>query len=281
MCPQSEPLVHAYLDGELEGVDREAFELHLLDCPSCAQAAKAQARFKAALRGHLPRPAVPESLQQNLARELAKRSPGESRWGWFQFPKLTPAFAAVAVVGVLVVATKQKPTAPVIQQALRAHSVELPMDVEGADCDQLANWFRGKLGFTVHPPRLDRVMQAAAATSPAMSTTASASLNTPSAAPPDETGCRGGRIINVKDNFGAYLAYKVGGRHRINVMVFEGEDESLEAPRLRRLGGRDVYFGTAQGASTAAFRGRDGLNYVLTSDLDEDELSAVIEAALR
>ena len=263
MCPESEPLVHAYLDGELTGVDRESFELHLLDCATCAQAAKAQVRFKAALRGHLPRPPVPESLRLKVTRELAKGSPGESRGGWFEFPKLTPAFAAVAVVGLLVVVTKRPTSAPVIQQALRAHSVELPMDVEAPDCERVASWFRGKLPFIVHPPRLDRVMQASAISSQ------------------EEAGCQGGRLINVKDNFAAYLAYKVGAGKRINVTVFEGEDESLETPRRRRIAGMDVYFGSAQGASTAAFRGHDGLNYVLTADLDENALASVIQAALR
>ncbi len=263
MCPESEPLVHAYLDGELAGVDKESFELHLLDCPTCSQAAKAQVRFKAALREHLQRPAVPQALRLKVTAELAKRSPGESRWGWFEFPKLTPAFAAVAVVGLLVVVTKRPTSAPVIQQALRAHSVELPMDVEAPDCEHVASWFRGKLPFIVHPPRLDRVMQASATSSQ------------------NEARCQGGRLINVKENFGAYLAYRVGAQKRINVMVFEGDDESLETSRRRRMSGMDVYFGSAQGASTAAFRGQDGLNYVLTSDLDENALATVIQAALR
>lgn len=277
-CPQSEanlePLMHAFLDGELTGVDRESFELHLLECPACAEEVRAQARFKAAIRGHLPRPALPPGLKRRVEVMIAQRSPGESRWGWIAFPRLTPAFAAVGVVAALVVFTKQPTKAPVIQQALRAHSVELPMDVEAPDCAHVASWFRGKLGFTVHPPRLDHVMQA------------SVSSGLQGAAPSTHLGaepprCQGGRIINVKDHFGAYLSYKVGGDHRINVMVFEGDDESLETPRRRHLGGRDVYFDTAQGASTAAFRGRDGLNYVLTSDLDEEALSQVVEAAFR
>lgn len=271
ICPASEALVHAFLDNELAGAERESFEMHLLDCTGCAELVKAQARLKQTIRAHLPRPAVPVSLERKLAAALAKAAPSdsESRWGWLAFPRLTPAFAAVGVVAVLVVVTTRRGPAPrtlVMQQALRAHSVELPMDVETPDCNRLASWFRGRLGFTVHPPQLERAMPAAL---------------TSNTTPDNDTHCQGGRLINVRDNFGAYLTYRVGSQHRINVTVFEGDDEGFEGPHRRLVGGQEVYFGSAQGASTAAFRGRDGLNYVLTSDLDEDTLSHVVEASFR
>ena len=269
MCPASETLVHAFLDGELAGVDRDSFEMHLLECQSCAHAVKGQARWKATMRSHLPRPPVPGSLERKVAVALTKASSSgaEGRWGWLAFPRLTPAFAAVGVVAVLIVVTRPRPTSQtqVMQQALRAHSVELPMDVETPDCNRVASWFRGRLGFTMHPPQLERALPAA------MSTTSSSD---------DGARCQGGRIINVRDNFGAYLTYRIGNQHRINVTVFEGDDEALQG-RHQLVGGQDVYFGTSQGASTAAFRGRDGLNYVLTSDLDEDTLSTVVEASFK
>jgi hypothetical protein len=46
------------------------------------------------------------------------------------------------------------------------------------------------------------------------------------------------------------------------------------------VAGREVYFGTARGTSTAAYRDRDGLYYVLTADLDEEALGTLVEAAL-
>lgn len=270
-CAQSDSLVHAFLDGELAGEDRQSFEMHLLECGACANAVKGQARFKSALRGHLPRPPVPAALERKVAVALATAGHEDrpSPWAWLAFPRLTPAFGAIGVVAVLVVLTRHQtaPQTPVIQQALRAHSVELPMDVETPDCNRVASWFRGRLGFTVHPPQIERAL-AAAVTSSSVE-----------AANDDSPHCQGGRIINVRDNFGAYLTYKVGAQRRINVMVFAGDDESIEGPRHRLVGGRDVYFSSGQGASTAAFRGRDGLNYVLTSDLDEDTLSHVLETA--
>lgn len=270
ICPASEAMVHAFLDNELAGTERESFEMHLLDCAGCADLVKAQARIKHSIRAHLPRPAVPVSLERKMASALAKAAPSatESRWGWLAFPRLTPAFAAVGVVAVLVVVTRRgsPPRTQVMQQALRAHSVELPMDVETPDCNRVASWFRGRLGFTVHPPQLEQVMPAAL---------------TSNAMPDNGTHCQGGRLINVRDNFGAYLTYRVGSQHRINVTVFEGDDEGFEGHKRRLVGDQEVYFGSAQGASTAAFRGRDGLNYVLTSDLDEDTLSNVVEASFR
>ena len=58
-------------------------------------------------------------------------------------------------------------------------------------------------------------------------------------------------------------------------------DASLrQVSRRRTLGDRDVYFGSGRGASTAAYRDRDGLVHVVTSDVDEDALSHLVEAAL-
>lgn len=269
-CPSTEAMVHAFLDNELAGTERESFEMHLLDCSGCAEIVKAQSRLKHAIRSHLIRPSVPVSLERKMASALAKTAPSssESRWGWLAFPRLTPAFAAVGVVVVLVVVTRRgpAPSTQVMQQALRAHSVELPMDVETPDCNRVASWFRGRLGFTIHPPQLERAMPAAL---------------TSNSTPDNGTHCQGGRLINVRENFGAYLTYRVGSQHRINVTVFEGDDEGFEGPHRRLVGDQEVYFGSAQGASTAAFRGRDGLNYVLTSDLDEDTLSNVVEASFR
>jgi hypothetical protein len=62
-------------------------------------------------------------------------------------------------------------------------------------------------------------------------------------------------------------------------MIFS-EDEPLDGPRRRVLADRDVYFGSGRGASTAAYRDRDGLVHVVTSDVDEDSLSRLVEAAL-
>jgi hypothetical protein len=65
-------------------------------------------------------------------------------------------------------------------------------------------------------------------------------------------------------------------------MVFDGEeDDAIQAPRQRVLQGRAVNFDSQRGVSQAAFRDQDGLNYVLTGDVDEDVLGNIIQASFR
>jgi len=42
--------MYAFVDGELSGSDRTAYEAHLVSCDACARATRLQSRFKAALR---------------------------------------------------------------------------------------------------------------------------------------------------------------------------------------------------------------------------------------
>jgi len=58
-CADLRTSVQTYVDRELDGVDRDVVEQHLVNCPSCARQVHLQGRFKAAVRAHLPRPAVP------------------------------------------------------------------------------------------------------------------------------------------------------------------------------------------------------------------------------
>ena len=57
-CLEADAIMYAFVDGELSGPDRAAYEAHLDSCDACARTTRLQARFKAALRGHLPRPEV-------------------------------------------------------------------------------------------------------------------------------------------------------------------------------------------------------------------------------
>lgn len=248
-CADADSFIHAYVDGELAGVDRDSYEKHLLECDTCSHACRLQGRFKAAVRGHLHRPTLPPHLRQRIEEALAVAPAIRRRFIWHSYPRLVPA-AAAAVVLVAVLGAARSHRAPlVLEQALRTYHAAMPMDVVDSNCSSIASWFRGKVDFAVPCPRNTRAFQ-------------------------------GARLVNVQDRFGAYLVYQVPGGHRVALMIFSAEDESLDGPRRRVVGDRDVYFGSGRGASTAAYRDRDGLVHVITSDVDEDALSNLVEAAL-
>jgi anti-sigma factor RsiW len=176
------------------------------------------------------------------AREIAPR-----RWFWQTHPRLVPAaVAAVLLIGIT--GTVRHSQSMVLQQAQRTYyQAELPMDVTGPDCRSIASWFRGRVDFPVPPP-------------------------TPAG------GCQGGRLVNVGERPAAYIVTRGRDGHRVAYLVFDPRDEAIDAPDRRLVNGREIYFGSGTGVTTAAYHDR-GLGYVVTSDLDEDSLTRLVTAS--
>jgi anti-sigma factor RsiW len=249
-CGEAGAFVHAYVDGELAGADRDSYEQHLLECDTCSHACRLQARFKAALRGHMPRREVPVAFRVRLDRAIASAPPIRRRFLWDAYPRVAPAAAAAVILMTILAASRGRRTPLVVEQALRAYHTAMPMDVVDSNCASLVNWFRDKVDFAVPAP--------------------SRRLGT----------CQGGRLVNVQDRFAAYFLYQGPRGHRLTVLVMDGSGEDLDGPSRRVVSGRDVYFGRGRGATTAAFRDHDGLLYLVTADVDEDALGGWIQAAL-
>jgi anti-sigma factor RsiW len=249
-CFEVGSFIPAYCDGELAGVDREQVERHLVSCAACAAKSRLQARFKAAVRAHLPRPPVPSALRMRIRASLIaeEAAPRSWSWNWFGYPRLVPAVSA-AVLLVAITITADKTQSTVLAQAQRSYRSEMPMDVISPDCGSIASWFRGRVDFPVHAPVLGK-----------------------------QGTCQGGRLVNVGERPAAYIVYRVDG-HRLAFLVFDPRDEMIAAPQRRVLNGREVYFGTAPGVSTAAYRDR-GIGYVATSDIDPDALSRLVMVSL-
>jgi anti-sigma factor RsiW len=249
-CSEADSFSHAFVDGELAGVDRVAYEQHLAACDRCSRNCRLEARFKAAIRGHLgPRP-VPEGLRRRIEESIAAAPPSPGRWSWLRWPRLLPAFGTVLALSAIVAAVRTKPPA-VMEQARRTLHSAMPLDVVASSCRTIADWFRGKLDFPVKPPE------------------------------GSQTACQGGRLVNVGERFAAYVVLNALGGHRIGLMMYDGDDEAPSSPLRRVVTGQDVFLVTDRGASTALFRGRDGLNYVVTSDLEEDALLDFVSTAFR
>ena len=67
-CDALRRLISPYLDGELVGEDRTAFETHLARCPSCRKSLEEEARIVAALQAAPPRYEVPTALRERVDR---------------------------------------------------------------------------------------------------------------------------------------------------------------------------------------------------------------------
>ena len=248
-CAEADTFLHAYVDGELTGADRQAYEAHLHDCEACTQASRFQARCKAAVRGHLPRPALPVGLRTRIENAIAAAPSPRRRWLWQSHPRAFTIGAAAAAALVLFAANLQRTSrSPVLEQAVSTFHHDLPLDVLSESCAKVSDWFRGKVDFALQPAAQD-----------------------------SGTRCQGGRLVNVRDRLGAYMVYQVPAGHRLGVMVAPSDNEPLAGPRQRDLHGRHAFVDKHQGVSTVTYREPGGLDYVFTADLDEDALANWVE----
>jgi anti-sigma factor RsiW len=249
MCGEMEALTQSYVDGELAGRDHETYERHLGECERCRSAVHFARRMKAAVRGHLARRQVSSAFEHRLRVALASQPEAPPRWPWLTWSRAVPALALVGAV-VVVVATAQNHHSVVMDQARRTYQAELPLDVTGSDCSSVSSWFRGRVDFPVHPPKL-----------------------------PAQIRCQGGRLVNVEDRPAAYLVYQDQKGHRLSVLVFDAESAPIEAPIRRIVDGREVFYRGGPGISTVGFHDR-GLGYVMTADLDMDSMDGLLQASL-
>ena len=154
-CIETQELIGAYVDGELDLLRNLEIEAHLRDCPVCSVAqANHQVLHKAlsadALYFH---PAA--TLQKRVLKELQRANKAETKrrifsWRW------GAAVASVALLGIIVALlvpvlrsnSKDDLLAQeVISSHVRSLMVEHLTDVPSSDQHTVKPWFNGKLDF--------------------------------------------------------------------------------------------------------------------------------------
>ncbi len=256
-CAELARALDAYLDGELAARDRGEAEVHLTACPACRRLADAQGRVRAAVRLSLrvamgpgaPAGSAPAAVLERLRAGLrAERAPAWRRW-------LTPlrmAAVAACAAGVLVVLFTQGRTDPLVEDAVRKHSRDLPLEVTAAALgpESVAGWFAGKLDFNAAPPRFGgggvRIL--------------------------------GARLSHISDRPAAYVRYQAP-RGRFGLFIIDDPERRFgEAGRAVRVGDTTVRLANARGFNVAVWR-HDEIVYSLVSDLGEDDLARLVRAA--
>jgi anti-sigma factor RsiW len=157
-CSEAKPLIHGYVDQELDLVRTLDVERHLETCADCAGEWSNVRSVRSALRApelvHAVPPRLEASIRAAVRREAPRRVPG---WfGWF-----TPALAAAAAVALALFllprARMQTVDDQLAREVIADHARSLLAshlsDVASTDRHTVKPWFNGKIDYA--PPVVD------------------------------------------------------------------------------------------------------------------------------
>jgi anti-sigma factor RsiW len=239
------PLLHAYLDSELDLVRSLELEEHLKVCPDCAQELWTQQTLRKAFRSANLYYRAPAGLEALIRAALPQEKkvvgmPRRQIWNWMA--------VAAAILVALVLTWRMLPSMMgrsqndlLAQEVVASHIRSLQpghlLDVESTDQHTVKPWFNGKIDFS--PPVNDFV----------------------------ESGFPlvGGRLDYIDHRPAAALVYQ-RHKHFINVYVWPEENQKDTAARLDSYAGYNI-----------AFWEHGGMHFCAVSDLNTGELQQLVQ----
>jgi anti-sigma factor RsiW len=251
-CRELERSVDAFLDGEFDERERVEAEAHLEGCPRCRSMVDGQARIRTSIRARLrdamAAPAAagmaPDALRDRVVRSLAR----ERRPVWRRaFSPLPIATLAACAAGVLVVLATHSGNPDLLEDAIRNHHRGLPLEVDAA---AMPGWFTGKLDFHPSLPHFGGGL----------------------------ARVEGARLSNLREWPAAYVRYQLP-RGQVGLFIVDDPARRFDTPgRDVRVGNEIVRVASSRGYNVAIWR-QDEIVYSLVSDLDEDALFRLVQAA--
>jgi anti-sigma factor RsiW len=169
-CSDSEVMLHALIDDELDAGHAREIEAHIGSCPGCTdkleaframRAAMAEAKLKepapAALRSRIEAALPLPSAQIIAPRQFARPSRRSFFGGFAAGGMLSAAIAATLVLVVFRGDQEQTIANEVVSAHIRSLQAGHLMDVQTSDQHTVKPWFNGKLD--VAPPVVDLTSQ--------------------------------------------------------------------------------------------------------------------------
>jgi anti-sigma factor RsiW len=262
-CRDRSRMLGSYLDGELEPAMILEIDEHVAGCGTCRE----EAQLLRAMRGSLKRvvrTSAPAGLRERMAtamtaevaREDAREDAavaggaGNGR-AWRTMVPLATAAAVALVFGAasrmgLGASARGESRASVDNEMLADLVSQLPLPPEAKDVQSVRD-LEKYVGVPVRPGTLER---------------AGAHLV-------------GGRVLPLHSQRAAMLQYLVGSageERRVSVIVYDPQKIQIGTANFETypVGTAEVRVGREKGYSVAAAQ-RDGVGYLVTSDLDEDK----------
>ena len=240
-CAETEILLHALLDGELDAGHARDVEAHLEGCPRCAAQFRAHREMQQAMSVAQLRYTAPMTLRRRIEMALPSAPPrAASRRsvlkGFVMGTALSTAMAASLFVAVIRTDHDQRLLGDVITAHVRSLQGQHLTDVQTSDQHTVKPWFSGKVD--VAPPVVDLTAQ----------------------------GFRliGGRLDYIGGRAVASIVYR-RRTHVINLFIAQGAGSDHRGPN-ETMQGFNVRRWTAQ-----------GLEFFAVSDVDAEELQEFVE----
>jgi anti-sigma factor RsiW len=172
-CDETEILLHALIDGELDASHARELEAHVAECASCAAKLAAYRQMSQVMATADLRYATPPLLRKRIEASLPKPQPAPSRRSVLRGFALGSAVSAMAATGLVAIVLRnddeQRIEAEIVSAHLRSLQAGHLTDVVSTDQHTVKPWFNGKLdvspsvidltaqGFTLIGGRLDYV----------------------------------------------------------------------------------------------------------------------------
>jgi anti-sigma factor (TIGR02949 family) len=254
-CDDIRERLALYLDNELQGDERAAFEAHTQSCQSCASFVEKERAFLNAIRGSGPLHTAPETLRTKVAGIVngATRATRErSRLRW-----ILPVAAALLILllPVAIWRVVRQPVRPengvpspfalmAAESHLRHIRGQLPLEIESSNPQQISEWFTNKVGFNVKLPSYQE-----------------------SSGQEILYALEGARLVSFQNDYAAYVSYHMKDRLISLVITSELLAHPSGGEEIASRGLR-FHYNAIDGLKVITWSDR-GLTYALVSDLEE------------
>lgn len=258
-CDDIREVSALYLDNELQGDERAAFEAHTQSCASCASFVEKELAFLNTIRGSGPLHTAPESLKAKVTGIVTgpaevTRAPLLRR---LSFRWILPIAAGLLVLLTPVVIWRVArqtnhpanggPSGFALMAAeshLRHMRGQLPLEMETTNPQDISAWFANKVDFNVKLPSYQE-----------------------SSGQEKIYRLEGARLVGYQNDYAAYVSYQMGNRPISLVITSETVAKPAGGEEIQSRGLR-FHFNAIDGLKVITWSDR-GLTYALVSDLDE------------